>query len=170
MKGTLSKIFAIGVMVGALTIALFHAPAPDLTIMPTAHAQSAMIGPYGWLPWLAANTAIDTATLSRSQMTGILIGTPTAAASYTTPSATVLCEMFPFVASQNVSNFGWDWVVKNTSAGAFTITVLAGAGVTVSGTATAAQSTVRHFKAVLTECRSGSTAAATIFSLTTGAF
>ena len=98
-------------MIAVLAFALAMVPLP-------AQAQTAPIGPYGTLPWVAANTAIDTATLVPSKMYGILIGTPTAAASYTTPTATLLCGLFPFV-GQSGSNFNWDLVIKNTSAGAF---------------------------------------------------
>lgn len=161
--------FMLGALLGALLTALVFAPAPDFGGF-TQHAQSAPMGPYGWIPWVTGNTATDTATLSAFQNLGILIGTPTAAAAYTTTTATNLCALFPFMQSGANSNYGWDWYVKNTSAGANTITVQAGSGVTVSGTATAAQNAVRHFKVVLTECRPGATAAATIFSLETTAF
>lgn len=157
-----------GVVIGALLLSMTVAPGD---LLRGVHAQSTSpMGPYGWLPWVAANTAADTASIGASKLTGILIGTPTAAASYTTATATQLCALFPFVETQGVSNFGWDLYIKNTSAGAFAITLLGGSGVTVSGTATAAQNAVRHFKVVLTECRAGSTAAATIFSLETTAF
>lgn len=128
------------------------------------------IGPYGNIPWIASNTATDTATLSASQMTGILVGTPTAAATYTTDTAANLCALFPFVANSAANSFNWSWVVKNTSAGANTITVAAGTGVTVSGTATAAQNNLRRFQIVLNECRAGKTAAATVYSLETAAY
>lgn len=138
--------------------------------LPFAHAQSQPIGPYGVMPWLTANTAADTATLSAFQMVGILTGTPTAAANYTTPTATALCAMFPFVAAQAASNFHWSLYVKNTSAGANTITFVAGSGVTLVGTGTVAQNNVRQFEVVLNECRVGSTAAAQLISLNTSAF
>lgn len=117
------------------------------------HAQQAPLGPYGNIPWnVSGNTAIDTATLVVGQMTGLLTGTPTGAANYTTPSATAICALFPFVASQSAQNWQYDWYVKNTSLGANTITVVAGSGVTVVGTGTATQNNLRHFKIVLNTC------------------
>jgi hypothetical protein len=131
------------------------------------HAQMpAPLGPYGNV-WVRS-TATDTATLSTQQMYGLLTGTPTAAANYTTATATNLCALFPFLSSQNAAPFAWDWYVKNTSGGANTITVVAGAGVTLVGTGTAAQNNVRHYKIEVSAC--SSTPAASIVSLETAAF
>lgn len=133
-------------------------------------SQGQVLGPYGNLPWTTGNTAADTATLSTFNMVGLLTGTPTAAANYTTPTATALCALWPFLAGSNAGPFSWDWVIKNTSAGANTITVVAGAGMTLRGTGTAAQNTVRSFRINLVGCGTGQTPAGDIFSLTTGAF
>ena len=127
-----------------------------------AFAQQTMpLSPFGTpqVPFRLGNTAADTATLTPGQMQGLLTGTPTAAANYTTPTATLLCALFPFVGSSNTFNFHWEWNVKNTSAGANTITVVAGSGVTVTGTATIAQNAVKRFMIVLDSCASGSQAA-----------
>ena len=131
--------------------------------------QTMPLGVYGQIPALTGNTAADTATLTPGQMSTLLTGTPTAAANYTTPTATNLCALFPFVQAQNANNFYWHWYIKNTSAGANTITVVAGSGVTLVGTGTAAQNNVRHFLVILTNCTSGS-AAAQVVSLETAAF
>lgn len=157
---------------GAIVGGHFPAPGarPAFTLVPSAFAQQSQpIGPYGWLAWLTTNTATNTATISAQNMVGVLTGTPTAGATYTTDTATNLCALFPFVANQNVNNFGWDWTIKNTSAGANTITVAGGTGVTLIGTGTAAQNNLRHFKVVLTNCTAGSQAA-NLFSLETAAF
>lgn len=146
-----------------LAFTAFFAVAP-------ATAQTQPLGPYGSIPFLTGNTAIDTVTLLAPQMVSILTGTPTAAASYTTPTATLLCGMFPFVASQAAAGYSWDLWVKNTSGGANTITMLAGSGVTLVGTMTAAQNSMRWFKVVLNECRVGSTAAAQLVSMGTVVF
>lgn len=119
-------------------------------------------------PFRTGNTAADTATLVPTQMSGLLTGTPTAAANYTTPTATQLCALFPFVGS-NAANFHWDIYWKNTSGGANTITAVAGTGVTVVGTATVAQNAVKHWMVVLTGCVSGS-AAAQLISLGSSTF
>jgi hypothetical protein len=125
-------------------------------------------GVAGQVPFRSGNTAADTASLAPGQMSSILTGTPTAAANYTTPTATQLCALFPFVRT-SAANLHWDWWVKNTSAGANTITVVGGSGVTITGTATVAQNAVKHFMVVLDNCVSGSQAAH-IFSLGTSTF
>jgi hypothetical protein len=131
------------------------------------HAQQP-IGAYGNLPFTLNNTAADTAAMVPSQMVGLLTGTPTAGATYTTPTATALCALFPFVGASNSNSFVWDWYVKNTSGGANTITAAGGTGVTLRGTGTAAQNAVRHFKIELTTCTG--TPAANLYSLETTAF
>lgn len=133
-----------------------------------SHAAAPILQ-YGVLPWNTANTAIDTATITVGQMTSsaILVGTPTAGASYTTPSATALCAQFPFLGNGANNRWSYDWYVKNTSLGSNTITMLAGSGVTVVGTATAAQNTVRHFRVVFTSC---TTPAVQLLSLETASF
>jgi len=128
------------------------------------------LGLYGQIPFRTGNTAADTATLVSGQMSGLLTGTPTAAANYTTPTATQLCALFPFVKSGANTGFWWDMWVKNTSAGANTITVVAGSGVTVVGTATIAQNALKHFRIVLNQCGPTVTPAAQVISLGTSTF
>ena len=130
--------------------------------------QQAQFGQRGTIHWTTGNVAADTATLTPTKMLGVLTGTPTAAANYTTPTAAQFCALFPFVATSN-GTYDYDWVLKNTSAGANTITLVAGTGVTLSGTGTAAQNTVRVFKISLNNCTAGSEAVR-IWSLATGAF
>ncbi len=120
------------------------------------------------VPFRTGNVAADTASLTPGQMSGLLTGTPTAAANYTTPTATQLCQLFPFVTGA-AANFHWDVYWKNTSAGANTITAVGGTGVTVVGTATVAQLSIKHFIVVLTNCVAGAQAAQLI-SLGTSVF
>lgn len=110
------------------------------------------------------NTATtDTATLTVAQLFGGRItGTPTAAATYTTPTATLISGAFKpcYVGSTT------EFIVRNTSAGANTITLAAGTGVTLTGTMTIAQNNERRFIIQVTNCNT----AVTIFSTPTGAF
>ena len=113
--------------------------------------------PGGLLPGqmkLAAPTA--TATLSAANSFNVIIrGVPSAAATYTTATAAAI-----------VSAIGGDCaigttfmvVVLNASAGANTITVEGGSGVTVSGVATVAQNASKIFLGRVTAVASGSEA------------
>jgi hypothetical protein len=140
-----------------------------LMLVPLAHAQQVTRGPGGALNFSTTNTAIDTGTLTNTNMVGLLTGTPTAAATYTSPTAAQLCTYMRPIVPATLTNYSWVWIVKNTSAGANTITVAGGSGMTLSGTGTAAQNTVRLFRVILTNCTSGSEAG-TLLSLSTGAF
>lgn len=130
-------------------------------------------GPYGVL--FRSNTATDTTTLSTTQFApGILVGTPTAAANYTTPTAANICSAFPSVsinAPGTNTNFGYQLFIRNVSGGANTITLVAGAGVTLAAgnTNTIAQNHTRAFLVVPTACGNGNnpagSAAVTVFSL-----
>jgi hypothetical protein len=148
------QVLFVAFVLAIFTVSLVHSQFPS--------------GPYGSFYYITGNTAADSATLGAQQMIGLLTGTPTAAANYTTPTATALCALFPSLASQNASAFTWPLDVKNTSAGANTITMVAGAGVTLSGTGTVAQSQVRRFEVTASNC--SGTPAVTLFSLQTGAF
>lgn len=110
---------------------------------------------YGVLPWNTANTAIGTASLSVGQMTqGILVGTPVAAATYTTPTATALCAAFPFVKTNGQRRWTYAWYVKNaqTGIGDDSITVAGGSGVTLSGSGLVPVGSVKRFEVVLDNC------------------
>lgn len=112
-------------------------------------------------------TAADTATLTEEQIFGgLLTGTPTAAANYTTPTAALLvAALLSF--GQPVLGQSFEFSIKNTSAGANTITVVAGTGVTVTGTATIAQNAIKRFKLVVTNVDAP---AVTIYSLGASTF
>lgn len=107
------------------------------------------------------STATDTATLTASQVSpGLLIGTPTAGATYTTPTAAALCSFWPgiaLLAPGTNTNYGYEVWVRNTSGGANTITFAAGNGVTLAtgNTNTVAQNHTRIFKFVPTSCAAG---------------
>ena len=97
---------------------------------------------------LTNTTAIDTATLTLAQtLNALLIGTPTAAAAYTTPTAAaILLALGDFIIGQVAGIL----TIRNTSAGAFTITLTGGASVTIVGTATVVQNFTRSYYIVPT--------------------
>lgn len=134
-------------------------------------AQTMPLGPYGQIPMRTGNVSAGTttATLTLANMAGgLLTSTITGAMTYTTPTATALCSLFPFLAAQGANNFSYDWYIKNTAASAIAITMAGGSGVTLVGTGTAAQSFLRHFKIVFTSC--GATPAVQLISLETTAW
>ena len=89
----------------------------------------------------------DTATITAAQvLTGILDGTPTAAATYTLPTAALLVAG---IANCKVGS-SFLLIVNNKSAGAYTITVAAGASGTGDGTLTVAQNVIRAFLILIT--------------------
>jgi hypothetical protein len=143
-------------------------------VMPALAQLNYPLGPYGNAGF--SNTALtNTTTVPAFSMVGLVTGTPTAGATYTTDTALNLCSLFPFVGLQTAgASFSWDWYIKNTAGGAFTITVAIGTGVILSGTGTVAQNNMRHFKMVLTACPpvglTTPTAAAIAYSLETAAF
>ncbi len=95
-----------------------------------------------------------------SGVSNIAVGTQTGALTCTTPTATQLCALFPFVGS-TAANFHWDTYLVNAGTG--TITVALGSGVSgtagYTGTLTVASGSVKHFMFVLTNCAAGSQAA-----------
>jgi len=96
------------------------------------HTQTALVG---------------TATVTAAQLlTLVLDGTPTAAATYTLPTAALLVAAIPNVAVGSSFYF----IVNNKSAGANTITVAAGDGGTADGTLTIAQNVIRGFFVIIT--------------------
>jgi hypothetical protein len=127
-----------------------------------AHAQ-APVGLYGNMGLTTYSLGTGTSvTISAFQTVGLAIGTPSAAATYTTDTAANLCALFPAVANTATSNFTYDFILANNSN--FPITMAAGANVTLTA-ATAAINPVtvppnvrRHFKITLNSC-SGSGAA-----------
>lgn len=129
------------------------------------------LGPFGNIPVSLDGVAADTATLTTDQITSVLLtGTPTAAANYTTPTALSVCQVFLMDVANVRNRYVYDWYVKNTSAGSNAITIVAGAGGTITGTATIAQNAIKHFFVRVSGCGSGQTPALVVFSLGTSTF
>lgn len=137
-----------------------------LALSVCAFAQPQPMGPYGTIP-ASTITALPatTSALTARQVVGMTKSTATAAATLTTPTATVLCTLFPFVGASNAGSFNWWWIVRNDSAGANTVTIAGGSGVTISGTATIAQNAAKMFLVNISGCGSGQTPAAVAYSM-----
>ena len=117
--------------------------------------------PGGMLPGvmgLAAPTATATLSAANSYNT-IVRGVPTAAATYTTATA---AEIVAAIGDDCAIGTTFMLVVLNASAGANTITVAGGTGVTVSGVATVAQNASKVF---LGRVSAIDTAAITLYGL-----
>jgi hypothetical protein len=138
-------------------------------IIPVAYAQQVQQSYIGYP--INSSGGDAAATLSGIQHFGKLpTGALTAARTYTTGTATAICaQLAPLFNGQTATpGFSWDWYVVETS-GAFTVTIAAGAGVTLVGTGTAATVSVRHFKWSVTTCVAG-VQALELDSLETSAF
>lgn len=133
-----------------------------------AFAQKQPIGFMGSFPYTTTTVLPPTTptTLSALQVVGDATAALTTAIAHTTPTATQLCALFPGM--QISSIMSWDWFIRNTAAGASTLTITAGSGVTGVGTLTIAQNNVKHFKWSLRGC--GGTPAARLISLGTSVF
>jgi len=110
----------------------------------------------------AVITTAGAVTYTAQQLLGGMILRDPAGASRsdTLPSAALLVAAIPGIA---VAQF-FDVIIRNDAGGAFTITLLAGAGVTLGGTATIAQSTSKALRIRFTNVTPGSEAY-TAFSL-----
>ena len=113
--------------------------------------------PGGLLPGqmgLAAPTA--TATLSAANSYNVIIrGVPTAAATYTSATAAAIVAA---IGGDCAIGTTFMVVVINASAGANTITIAGGTGVTVSGVATIVQNASKEFLGRVTAVAAGSEA------------
>ena len=113
--------------------------------------------PGGLLPGqmgLAAPTA--TATLSTANSYNVIIrGVPAAAATYTTATAAAVVAA---IGGDCAIGTTFMVVVINASAGANTITIAGGTGVTVSGVATVVQNASKEFLGRVTAVAAGSEA------------
>lgn len=97
----------------------------------------------------------DTATVTAAQLlTKVLDGTPTAAATYTLPTAALLVAAMPGAAVGDSFTF----IVNNKSSGANTITVAAGSGGTGDGGLTVAQNKIKMFFVIITNVTASSEA------------
>jgi len=113
--------------------------------------------PGGLLPnqlGLAEPTATATLTAAQSYNT-IIRGVPTAAATYTTATAAAIVAA---IGGDCAIGTTFEVIVLNASAGAYTITIAGGSGVTVSGVATVAQNASKRFIGRVTAVASGSEA------------
>lgn len=111
-----------------------------------------LFGPFprtkgGAVKQMAVSDETGTATLTAAELLGGFIdGAPTAAATYTLPTAALMMEALNQAGSGNAIEF----TIKNSTAGAYTITVAAGAGGTGKGTLTIAQSNTKRFLLIVT--------------------
>ena len=110
-------------------------------------------------------------TLTAAQILGgFIIGVPTAAANYTTDTAANILKALQGAQVGSAIFF----TVRNKSAGANTITLVAGTGVTLNSgdTVTVAQNNQKQFMAIVTAVGDalGNGAAVTIYSLGTVVF
>lgn len=104
---------------------------------------------------LTQTALTGTATVTAAQLlTRVLDGTPTAAATYTLPTAALLVAAIPGAAVGDSFTF----IVNNKSAGANTITLASGAGGTDDGTLTVAQNVIRTFQIIITNVTAASEA------------
>lgn len=113
--------------------------------------------PGGLLPGqitLAAPTATATLTAAQSY-NSIVRGVPAAAATYTTATAAAVVAA---IGGDCAIGTSFRVVVINASAGANTITVAGGSGVTVSGVATVVQNASKEFIGYVAAVESGSEA------------
>jgi len=107
----------------------------------------------------------DTApTLTVAQiLNGLLVGVPTAARSYTLPTAAAIVAAVEGIEVGSA----FELAIRNDSAGAFALTLVAGTGITLAAgnTNTVAQANTRRFRFVVTNI---TTAAITVYSLPSG--
>jgi len=111
----------------------------------------------------------DTTTITAaSLLSGLIIGTPTAAANYTTPTAAQILDAMGGSGNAKVGDC-FDFYLRNVSAGAYTITLVAGTGITLAtgNTNTATQANTRMFRGVVTAV--GASPAITIYSVLSAA-
>lgn len=122
-----------------------------------------------WLPsfeciyWnkygLDAETNAVTLTAAK-MLGGIINGTPTAPANYQSTTAALMVAAIP----NCIVGTTYDLIVRNTSAGANTITLTTNTGITLAGTVTITQNFSRDFKIRVTNCTTSSEAI-TIYGL-----
>jgi len=101
----------------------------------------------GMVKQMTVTAETATATITAAELLGGFIdGTPTAAATYTLPTGTLMA------AALNQSGIGnaIEFTIKNSSAGAYTITVAGGVGGTGKGTLTIAQNNSKRFLLIMT--------------------
>jgi len=101
----------------------------------------------GRVSQVTVTAKIATVTLTAAELLGGLIdGTPIAAATYTLPTGTLMAAALNQAGIGNAIEF----TIKNSSAGAYTITTAAGDGGTGKGTLTIAQNNTKRFLLIMT--------------------
>lgn len=86
-----------------------------------------------------------------------------AARNDTTPTAQQIIDALTVMGRPPVAGHSFEFIIRNTSAGAFASTLVAGTGVTLNGTAATVQAAGHAFMAVINNA--GATPAVTIYSL-----
>jgi hypothetical protein len=111
----------------------------------------------------ASADAVALAANPSAWIEGLVVGTPTAACTLTTPTAAQLINQFGNGMLKVGDSF--TFLIRNTSAGAYAITLAAGTGVTLAAgnTNTIAQANTRAFLAAITAV--GGTPTLTIYSM-----
>jgi len=134
------------------------------------HGQlPAPIGLWFWPYVSTANTFTNTGTVSAQQLTGVLTDTNTGAAALTTDTATNICALFPAAGNTGGGNSAYIFWLKNSASSSGAVTLTAGTGVTITGTATVAAGSIKPFIGVMA-CPPGTTAAVNYVSLGTSVF
>jgi len=101
----------------------------------------------GRVTQMTVSTQIGAETITAAELLGGLIdGTPTGAATYTLPTAALMAAALNQIGIGNAIEF----TVKNSAAGAHTITVAAGNDGTAKGTMTIAQNNTKRFLLIMT--------------------
>ena len=132
------------------------------------NAQTMPLGPYGNIPLYSTNSyTAATATILAPQLAGIVAGSGNTTQTLPTDTAANICAAFPFVATSGSQ--GWNYIVwlKNVNSG--NLTLAAGSGVTLVGTATTPTVNMRPLIVSLVNCTAGSQAV-TIWTGPTGAY
>jgi hypothetical protein len=150
---------------GAPTLVLMDASGNRTLTMQASAAGAIFSAGSSFGTYATATDATATGiTISAARMlNGILAHSPTSGVNDATDSAANLVAGMPGC----VVGSTFEFYLKNTSASAISITVTAGANVSLTGTMTVAQNNVRFFSGVVTNC---ATPAVTLYSLGTSAF
>jgi len=155
----MKQFFALLILVATASLSLAQTmPIERVAGIPARTGNSVCAGSTG------------TVAMTPTQVSAIAVSVQTGALTCTTPTATQLCALFPFVGG-SAANFHWDSYFINGGTG--TVTVALGTGVSgtsgFTGTLTVAAGSVKHFMYVLTNCVAGSQAAQ-LLSLGTSVF
>jgi len=101
----------------------------------------------GMVKQMTVTAQVGTVTITAAEVLGGFIdGTPTEAATYTLPTATLMGAALNQVGIGNAVEF----TIKNSAGGAHAITVAAGADGTAKGTMTIAQNNTKRFLLIMT--------------------